>query len=235
MKVLLNRKNSLESVVSAIVCSYICDDVRQEPCHLAVMPNPIFGATKYTPSSDEDYDPQEEEEFYLGVNDSVLLNLPKNIVHRFRNIDLLVRIAKLNGKMLSYNQYDYLKKNLKRKSGHSIITDKDIVYLLKLLKNCDNIDYSFSHSKTNEFILTKDGKLRKEDVLNVLHNLEFNDWAYKTRSVNWNHLGDTLFIFTPHVDWTTSDGKYLNNVEIYIKLDVDKTSGKTIALVSMHT
>ncbi len=71
-------------------------------------------------------------------------------------------------------------------------------------------------------------------ILRILHKLTVSDWKYQTRSINWNHLGNTLFVFKPKLDYVDKMGMHHNQVELYIKLDVDETTKSAVALVSMH-
>lgn len=210
---------SLSSILTAISCSQIC----------------VVGDHNILASTNILQDIRQLEDYYLDVDDDLLSEIPEDIVHSFRNAELELRIAQVAPELLSNSQKDYLRNVLRQKSGHSPEMDEDIRYFIKLLKSCSRVEYYWGHNKTNAFVRTKTGELRADDILDVLHNLKFEDWSYATRSVNWEHIGDTLFVFKPKVDWITIDGKQLKNVKLYIKLDVDETTRNAVALVSMHT
>jgi hypothetical protein len=151
-------------------------------------------------------------------------------------VDLLVRVYHLNKSLLSEDQLRYLKNRLKVKDiNRNKVTEADIEYLLDLIKSCNVIDYDFSHERTNEFTFDLNGNFREGAVRRVLKNLKPSDWAYRTRSINYNYLGNSLFVFKPKVQWTDKYNKP-HYVEIYVKLDVSKSSSKTgVALVSFHS
>lgn len=225
---LTTQPTCLTDVVEKIIHIEICDDASQEYSYLAQMPDSIAASTDY-------YDQQEQDDFYLHAKDEVILDLAPEVIHKFRNLDLLIRVGKLDENLLSSKQQAYLKSVLEQKSyGRNYLTDKDINNLLDMIKRCNSVSYDFKHKKTNQFALNDEGELRSKMVLRILRKLTIDDWRYKTRSYNINHLGNTLFVFKPRVDFVDSNGNHHNQVEIYIKLDVDESTKSAVALVSMH-
>lgn len=232
MKKFIRDELQLSDVLKKIIKFEIVDDVKDVYCILAQMPRSLFAAEDI--ENDPEYDQQDEDLKYLEYSDDRLGKLPLDVVHKFQNIDLLVRIGKLNKNLLSDAQRNFLETTLSIKDrDHSIVTDADINYLLGLMKSCNRVDYDLLHDKTNEFTFNNNQEFRERAVLRVLHNLNFNDWVYRTRSINYNYLGNTLFIFEPEVSWVDANNvtRYL---KIYIKLDVSKTNKCAVALVSFH-
>lgn len=226
------NKADLSAIVKKIIKIEVVDDARNEYCVLSQMPQSLFADEDI--DSDPEYDQQETDMWYLGFSDEELSKLNLDTIHKFQNTDLLIRIGRINKNLLSEEQRRYLENTLSTKnSTHDKLTDKDINYMLQLIRDCNDIRYDYSHIKTNEFTFDKNKQFRKNAVLRVLKGLKFEDWKYKTRSVNYRYLGNTLFIFDPDVVWKDQEGntKYLR---LYIKLDVQESLGIAIALVSFH-
>ena len=230
----LSSPSCLLDVIDKIIHIEICEDASSEFSYLTQMPESLAASTDITADTNY-YDQQEEDAYYLGVSDEALLALDPSVIHKFRNLDLIIRVGKLDGSLLSHKQSEYMHSVLEQKSyGHNYLMDKDIEDLLDMIKKCNSVSYDFRHEKTNRFALNKNGELRTKMVLRILRSLTLEDWRYKTRSVNWKHLGNTLFVFKPHVDYVDSDGNHHSNVEVYVKLDVDESTKSAVALVSMH-
>ena len=225
---------TLAEYVTRITQIEICDDVREEYAIFPHMPESMVAAADRIPVN-EFHDQQEEDQYYLKYSDKELGELAPEVVRRFRNFDLMCRVGRVNDKLLSGSQKDYIKYRLDRKdSTHNTITDADINYLLQLIKNCNKISYDEKHDATNAFTYNKKGEFRANAVLRALQNLTFDDWKYRTRSINWKHLGNTLFIFKPRISWIDANGKQRDNLEVYVKLDVSESTKTAIALVSFH-
>lgn len=110
------------------------------------------------------------------------------------------------------------------------LADTGVQAVINYLKNCQDIIIN-SHSKTNTFI--KKYNLTKQDCLDIIHQLKISDYYANTRSFNADFGGNSLIIFEPQ-NIKLADGRILDNLVIYIKIDLDKTTDDTIALVSMH-
>lgn len=236
MKIYATAKNNepqcLADVLKFIMGIRVVDDAAEYPSELAYMPSSLFAAEDI--EHDPEYDQQEEDLMHLGYTDEELWELPLDIIHKMQNVDLLVRVGKGHKNLLSREQQRYIEDILKVKDrSHNQITDADINYMLAKIKSCNKVFYEVHHPKTTKFVSDKKGDIRTAAILRVLKNLTFEDWKYKTRSINYNYLGNTLFIFDPDVSWIDSEGqtKYLR---LYIKLDVDASDGLGVALVSFH-
>lgn len=224
MYIYKQAKTSLLDVVNKITQIELCDDVTKQ-----------YQYSEQIAASEDlsFYDQEEIDAYYLNADDEEILSADPNTIHSFRNIDLLIRIGKLDHNLLSGKQQKYLKSVLENKNTDQI-TDQDIQNLLILVNKCNSVSYDFHHKKTNDFGLDTEGELRARMILRILRKLTVSDWKYQTRSINWNHLGNTLFVFKPKLDYVDKMGMHHNQVELYIKLDVDETTKSAVALVSMH-
>lgn len=235
MKILVNSAEydfDLADILKKIIKIEVVDDVRTTPCILAQMPQNLFASDDI--NKDPEYDQQEEDMKYLRYDDDALLKLSSDIIHKFQNLDLLIRVGKLKYDLLSTDQQKYLDDTLSQKDRtHNEITDEDINYLLTLIKECNRVDYDLVHDKTNKFAFNAKGDFRERAVLRVLKNLTFSDWIYRTRSINPRYLGNTLFIFDPDVSWVDANNQ-TRYLRLYVKLDVSNSTKTAIALVSFH-
>lgn len=235
MKILVNSTEydfDLADILKKIIKIEVVDDVRTTPCILTQMPQNLFASDDI--NKDPEYDQQEEDMKYLRYDDDSLLKLSSDIIHKFQNLDLIIRVGRLKYDLLSTDQQKYLNDTLSQKDRtHNEITDEDINYLLTLIKECNKVDYDLVHDKTNKFTFNTKGDFRKHAVLRVLKNLTFSDWIYRTRSINPRYLGNTLFIFDPDVSWVDANNQ-TRYLRLYVKLDVSNSTKTAIALVSFH-
>lgn len=172
-----------------------------------------------------------DDDFLYSMTPEGLAHLDLPLIHRITNIQIIEKIAKVDYSKLSDAQKHALKKELSKK----VVVDKaDVESLLSIIRNCDSVSYEFRHKKTNDFLRDNHGNIRKQDCLDILHNLRVEDYVASTKSFNIGHIGNNLMIFEPDADWELSDGVVLSDLTIYVKLDVDETTHDAIALVSMH-
>ena len=193
--------------------------------------NDINSAHSVFSSDDIDAEEISDDSFYLYFTDEQLLSLDKKIVQKITNLELLERIAKLNASLLSANQLNYLRDNLKQKC---IIDKNDIQKILNLLKDCKSISYERNHRKTNAFLLDSGGQLKSDECLEIIHNLGVDDYVASSKSYNLKHIGNNIIIFEPDCRWEFDDGTIVEDLTIYVKLDIDETTKFAVALISMH-
>ena len=222
MKRLFRNQSTIELHLSDIVKSIdhivICENLIQRP---------------YIISADTDVDEDEltDEQFYITLTDSEIAGLPIDKLHSFTNIELLGRIAKIDYSLLTVEQKEAIKKAFSRKV---ILSESDVQKILNMIKGCTSVSYEGQHWKTNKFLKGPDGKIRKQDCLDILHQLTIEDYVANSKSFNLNHIGNHLIIFEPDSDWELADGTILSDIKIYVKLDIDETDGSAAALISMH-
>lgn len=181
----------------------------------------------FLPSSiDEDADDaaDSEDASRLSMTDSQIKTIPDEDVHKITNIELLDRICKVDKTKLSDEQIKLLKALYKEK----VVADEaDIRVLLGCIQKCNSL---FTEARpVNMRFMSKYG-LKDDDVLGILKHLTVSDYYRSTRSINFNHLGNNLLIFEPIVNF----GSKQQQLCIYLKLDVDLTSGDCVVLVSIH-
>lgn len=221
--------NHLSDMVKRITHIVIYEDVRKLHSNTA-MPD-ITASAEIDNHFDSNYDQDDADNFFLGAHDDLILDLDPDTIHRFKNIELLRKVAKINPELLSSEQQKFLRSALSQKFE---LNRKDVEYILGLIKQCNSISYSYRHSKTNKFLQDSHGVLRESDCLDILHQLDISDYVKSFRSSDWSYIGDILVVFEPEADWTTDDGTTFHNLVIYIKLDIDLSTKDAIALVSMH-
>lgn len=205
-------------------------DILNRIDHIIICEN-VDNYHKVTASETIEDDEMTDDEFYLTLSDSNLLELSADKLSKISNIELLGRIAKLDINKLNLHQRELLREAYRRK----VVVDKqDVEELINRLKSCNSISYERRHSKTNEFLLDSNGRLPESECLSIIHQLTTSDYVATTRSYNPNHIGNYLFIFEPDCSWQTEDGTILEDITLYIKLDIDETTHNAVALVSMH-
>lgn len=205
----------LKDIVKNITNIILYNDV-----DLAYLRNPL----KLTEGEDVDDIEDSFEATCLSMSDKQLETISDEDLHKITNIELLDRLTKICKNRLSVNQTKLLQDSYKEK----IIIDKeDVRVLIDCIKLCTNI--TIEDRLKNMGFMNK-YKLDLNDILNIIKNLTINDYYANTRSVNFNHLGNNLIIFEPVIKLNNE----LIQLYIYIKLDIDETTGDTVALVSIH-
>lgn len=205
----------LSDLIDRITNIIICDDVEK-------VPSALMSSTEV----DDD-----DEQFFVSLSNEQLLEFTQDEIHAFSNLELLDRIYHLAPYRLSKDQIQSLRAWYKKKV---IIDKKDVRDLLELLKQCSHISYQNLHKKTNQFAADDEGMLRESDCLEIIHQLEVSDYVANSRSINANHFGNNIIIFQPEADWETSEGEIIEDLVIYIKLDIDETTKHAVALISFH-
>ena len=211
----------LTDIVKRIDHIIICEDLSRTPYTISA-----------SDSIDSNNDDElSDEQYYITFSDDQLLQLTEEEIHQFTNIELLGRIAKLDIDLLSANQLKQLKEAYSKKV---ICSKEDVEKILEMIQTCKSVSYDGQHWKTNKFLKDSSGSIRKQDCLDILHQLTIEDYVANSRSYNISHIGNHLIIFEPDDNWETSDGTLLQDIKIYVKLDIDESDSSAVALVSMH-
>ena len=165
-----------------------------------------------------------EEAFYLGLTDEQLKGVKNEKVHTFKNLELLDRICKLDKSKLSAEQISLLREKYKEK----IIVDRDDVEVfIECIKSCKYSSVA-DRRKNREFMDKYD--LSEDDAVKLFKSITINDYVNSTRSINKNHFGNNLIIFEPIVKLNGQK----TQICIYVKIDLDETTGDSIAYISFH-
>lgn len=182
--------------------------------------------TENIDDENEDVEDSKEMNILYGsdISDIFIKSLTSERIKGMTNAEVLDRVNRLNPDILTAEQKLLLQDFYKQK----IIVDKaGIQKLLDLIKECNYVIFEPYH-KTNIFM--KKYNLDDNDILNILKDLKLSDYYRSTKSINLNNLGNNIIIFEPTVEL----GKDKKQIIIYIKLDVDKSTGDTIIVVSIH-
>lgn len=165
-----------------------------------------------------------EEAFYLGLTDEQLKGVKNEKVHTFKNLELLDRICKLDKSKLSAEQISLLREKYKEK----IIVDRDDVEVfIECIKSCKYSSVA-DRRKNREFMDKYD--LSEDDAVKLFKSITINDYVNSTRSINKNHFGNNLIVFEPIVKLNGQK----TPICIYVKIDLDETTGDSIAYISFH-
>ena len=216
----------ISSLVRRVTHIVICEDARDELTSTSISAS-LFASEEF----DNDYDQEEVDKYYLGVDDDLILEESPEVIHKFENVALLKKVAKLNPDLLSAVQQKLLQDVFNKKFT---LTRKDVEKILDMIHGCNSISYSYKHKQTNRFLRDSEGVLRIDDCLDILHQLDISDYVSSRYSMDWDYIGDALIVFEPIADWVADDGTTFHDLVIYVKLDVDLTTKDAIALVSMH-
>jgi len=220
----------LSDVLKRVVCIKFCDDLNREPTKLAE------SSQIYATESMADYLP--DDNFIMTYTDGQLLGMYKNDKLRVQmesliKPELLLRIYHLCRENLTPEQIAIIKDHQAEQKIE--IGEIDVEHLLETMHKCKNIQYSGLHPDTNLFILDPDGNIRTEDCLTVLRKLTIDNWD-KDPIVSGDpaYLGDILIVFQVHADWVDDAGNVFDDLCIYVKVDLNQTTGDSILLVTMH-
>ena len=167
------------------------------------------------------------EENLLNLTDEQLMQLPLEKIRSFTNTELLERIYNLNKSILSVDQIELLQNHYKQ--YNVVANSDDIEHFLSKLKECDDIWVSASLKNRN---FAKRYGLKTHDLLSIIKQLKPSDYVENRKSFNLGHLGDNLMIFQPTT--IVVKNNIFESLIIYIKIDVDESSGDICAVISFH-
>lgn len=199
---------TLNDILSSIDHIVICEDVYKRP---------------YISSCNTELDEDElsAEQLLITTSDEELTALPLITIHSFTNLELLGKIAKLDVDLLSNKQRDIVTDAIK----DSVELDlKSISKVLAMIHNCNSVSCENAFWISKEFPKDSKGSVCKDDCIRLLHSLKIEDYIQLSDSFNLDHIGNDILIFRSK----------LENVEIHIKLDIDKEDGACIAIASFH-
>lgn len=170
-----------------------------------------------------------EPEFYpledlLFMSSEQLLNVPSEILTNQTNLELLDKVAHLDSSKLTSEQQQLLKKAYAQKV---VIDRADVEHLIQKLKECKKL--IIAERPENKSLLES---LSVEDCLEIIKNLEVSDYAYSTKNYNLAHFGNQLIVFQPKE--VVVEGKDIGPLTLYIKIDLDQSSGTATVAISFH-
>ena len=165
-----------------------------------------------------------------------LLQLPRKEFERIHDVRIL---RKMNREDLTIQQQRDVIQDGSRNFKSSVSQVKGV---LTKLRNCPSL-YVWHTTKNNEFtqeIWNLGGRLRDDDVENIVRDLTVRDYSYSTYSYiegTWNEL---LMVFEYRKPYTfrakdkESSPVIVEAMDVYIKIDVDSETGDGYAVMSFH-
>ena len=192
----------------------------------------------------EDYNPRDRSIYsasktkidYSTLTRDQLLGLPERTLQNIHDVRIL---RKLNRDELTLQQ----QREVAIANQENFESElKEVKAGLAKLKACHKV-YIWDTEKNNTFIDTvykMGGEVTDKDALNIIHNLHVKDYSYSTYSYidkNWNSL---LMIFEYNNPYTFGPAEdegepvQVDNLDIYIKIDVDKETRRGYAAMSFH-
>lgn len=235
MKIYVRNSQKIESftclsdLLKRVVCIKFCDDITTTPTRL------METSRIYADESMQDYLP--DDNLFMTYTDKQLLSMYEDEGLRpqmelLTKPELLLRLYHLCRNNLTAVQLEIIKEHI---SGKKIsITETDVEHLLEKMHKCKNIQYSGMHPETNLFVLDQDGNIRTESCLSVINKLNISNWDDEMIGRDPEYLGDILVVFQIHDNWIDNEGERFDDLCIYIKVDLNQTTGDGILLVTMH-
>lgn len=206
----------LRDVVKEISCFVMYDDIRD-----------AHYQSEFTLYEDMD-DEESIEEWWLSFTDKQFLEISDEEFSKATSFDVLDRMAKLDRTRLSNKQLNILKEKYKEKI---IISREDVIKLLESFRKCNRIFYGWYNKKTDSFM--RKNNLSLDDCLFIIKNLKLSDYVANTTSYSRYNARNNLIIFEPK-DVKLKDGRDLGGIVVYVKLDIDDSSGDVVAMMTMH-
>jgi hypothetical protein len=219
MKRMITECNSglhLRDILRDVIYVEICYDVTMTPTNI---------------SASEEVSDEFNERILLKLSDSSLKKISDETLARITDTDLLRRLEDICPERLLENQIEILRDWYA--NAELIIDEQDVCVLLEKIKKC-NTAICLKSAKNKKFAYDKDGRLRTAECLSVLKSLSLDDHVENMYGADDNYFGDQLIVFHKNVDWTLKTGEFLEDVLVYIKLDIDRTDGDCVVLVSFH-
>ena len=227
MKKLIRFEIGLEDLVKRVVSIVICDDAINYPSYLSASTS-IYGEESF---EDLLNDSMEEEQHFLAMKPDQLLDIDSDRIKLIMNPVLLAKLYKIRKDDLTGTQIQMVRDYWKSRPVQ--ITESGVRDFLVKLKKCNNIQYDGYHDETNEFILDEDGNIRPE-CIDIIKNLTFEDYRESIRAMDPKYLGDELLVFHPKADWKYLTGEVDVDLALYVKLDVSRTTGNCVAVITFH-
>lgn len=206
------RELHLRDVIKSIDTIFIYDDVSD-----------YHYFNKDTSLLEEDEDLTEEDE-YLFYSDNMLSKLPEEITKTFTSEELLDRLYRINRDILTPEQINILRKAYKQKVK---IDKSDVKAFLDMIQSCKRV-WIPNRPKNRKFLSKYN--IDADDCISILKTLTVDDYMYNTKSINLNHFGNNLIVFTTSVLIENVPA----DITVYIKTDVDEGDNSSVVSISFH-
>ena len=208
----IDEELHLRDVIKSIDIIFIYDDVSD-----------YHYFNKDTSLLEEDEDLTEEDE-YLFYSDNMLSKLPEEITKTFTSEELLDRLYRINRDILTPEQINILRKAYKQKVK---IDKSDVKAFLDMIQSCKRV-WIPNRPKNRKFLSKYN--IDADDCISILKTLTVDDYMYNTKSINLNHFGNNLMVFTTSVliENVSAD------ITVYIKIDIDENDNSSVVAISFH-
>lgn len=208
----IDEELHLRDIIKSIDTIFIYDDVSD-----------YHYFNKDTSLLEEDEDLTEEDE-YLFYSDNMLSKLPEEITKTFTSEELLDRLYRINRDILTPEQINILRKAYKQKVK---IDKSDVKAFLDMIQSCKRV-WIPNRPKNRKFLSKYN--IDADDCIYILKTLTVDDYMYNTKSINLNHFGNNLMVFTTSVLIENVPA----DITVYIKIDVDESDNSSVVAISFH-
>lgn len=173
---------------------------------------------------------------YTSYTDQQLLDMDIEELQEIVDFDILDRLAEIRSEDLSDAQLEILKVEY---SNHDPLPIDGVRRLLSELRECDTVNVI--RSRKNRRTAMNHSYIAGR-VLDVIHSLTINDYAYDTKDFSRDYLKNKLAVFTKDivesdfVNQENSESGESDDFIIYVKIDTTQLleDRSTVVAVSFH-
>jgi len=212
----------LRDVLKQIIYIELCKNVNMFPRSISATED----------IDNEAFNMMDNEKTLMRLSDENLMKLSDLDIAMITDGELLHRLNRICPERLLKDQLDILKRWY---SDYTFLTDEsDVKFFLSQLQTCNTI-ICRRKDRNGDYVLDSGGKLKISECLEVLKSLTYEDnYIESMHGADDDWFGDDLLVFHKVSDWTTRDGIMHTDMEIYIKLDLDMSTGDCVSIVSFH-
>lgn len=233
MKIYCYSKNSddihLADILKRVVYINIVDDAVHTPCS--------FGYKRPIHANESMDDYMLDDDLVFTFTDEQILDMYEDDTYKaqmklLEKPALLARIYRLCPEKLTGPQIATVSKYFNTQKIE--VADHDVEILLAKIRQCTRINFNLRHEKSLPYIFDAEGKPREAEVKALLDTLTVENRIDQMLSGDPQYMGDILVVFSKWSDWKLSDGTPTGYIDIYIKIDMDQTTGNSVVEVTFH-
>ena len=165
---------------------------------------------------------------YMTYSDDDLMLVPKTELQSIDDVSVLNRINNLSKNKSNDFKYQFTDSQLKALRDYYKINytmdNSDVQKIINMLKSCNRIFLSYRDVNLD---FKEYYEMEDSDYLDIIHSLKLSDYTTHTDSVNPQFLGNQLIVFEPECSFELSSGEVIENLKIYVKIDIDMTNELT--------
>lgn len=165
---------------------------------------------------------------YSNYSDEKLSNLTQDEVSNITDTNILYRILKLNPKLLSDYQRNFLHFVFDRKDKLSESDVKDILVSIKTAKRAIYVPSNKNNTFVNSYGISDN------DMLEYVKKLTIGDYVCSTIYNDDFLFGHNLIVFEPTRSMILENGDTITGITVYVKIDLDYKNKDVVFLVSFH-